>query len=787
MMSVLLLSTIPNFGTAAVVGDITGTVHDIGGNPVAGAYVALVDINGDPLALGETETDANGNFVFTSPTLTGTTHIRAHKDTAEGYAFNVASGGQYQITLSPIAAEDTMPPSVNNTTAVAEPPTIGADFPLPVPPLPAGLGEAGNLTNATVGEIQTSYVPATFSMLSNWSGQDNATDGNTSEDPADPLPTLPEGMAEPGDQSVDHEMNESQASSGPIVWIFTPTQAFPWVPLVPVTVDMTGNNVLDTVITIQSVNGGEICLLVQVALENSGPRYVGLRHDTPMIQFTWNRLPSQVKICGSQLSDGGKVWYEASAAVHNYAWRVDVTGSGVAASMVFSTFPKQMSATGSKYNDGFDLAYSADRSSRFYMEIWQPISAKAWIDRLPSSFSGTFYKSDYNSWRNHYFNYDASASIANLDFWVRPAYGTEVTVNIDYVPASYSGTFSVLEHGSLTFSRAEYGHSASSTTTLLKISGTVNYKAFFFQMRDIPAEVYELSYELTDSGSVRDHILYYYSPSGESIKDVIFQLSTQGDYNWFYLSTPSIPYYVYATLRTREDNDRINEVFYSHDASAGVPSIAFRGTFAGSLEVAVDLVDIPSKASASFVMNPYQEAKITPRLTYSASTAGFDITAYVYGAAINSGYVWIDVDNLPTKFVTTLTEGEWDDIMTFDMSTQGTGTLDQLYIEARFPDIDFNAVYVYFTGLRHVQLEVEWYCALRACIHFDYKDVSYFDIKHPSIVVGDSVSWGINIPWQVQQYHVSCLCWISEYYAYNRLVYYTPYLDTSLPTRGVIW
>lgn len=176
----LALMVVPLFPPAAALAtDINGTVVDAAGAPVAGAYVALIDANGNPMSLGETTTDSAGRFTFSGVVVPAQTDLLARDDAAEGWVHNVMNGGTYTVVLQPIVAEDASEAPSVSFLAPPEAPSVSAAFRLPVPPTPLGWADVGDLTAETLADGRNRFIPDSLTLVSDLSGETYPGDGNS--------------------------------------------------------------------------------------------------------------------------------------------------------------------------------------------------------------------------------------------------------------------------------------------------------------------------------------------------------------------------------------------------------------------------------------------------------------------------------------------------------------------------------------------------------------------------------------------------------------------------------
>lgn len=742
------------------------------GEPAMDALARLIEVGENESLLDMDTTDEDGYVFLDAVNMTedfAYAHIVHNATWAEAQEEDVQAGQTYELVLEPFreAEESEQEPISVPEPPIAEEPSVDVN----IPDLPLGVVERGGLDEETILELQE-YMPERLEALSVFDEEEN-DDPFTEPD----APDLPEGMPDVGEEAEEHEIqNYEEAeqvkaeSEEALITIITPTIEFPWVVNVPVSVDLTGDLIFDSIVMVTGAGDGEICLTIFVLLEASSPRMIGIHHPSTDVTVVLNaeRLPGETDFCGESLDDGGRVGYTADASRSGSAWSVDVAAPlwDVVLQLSFSTFPSHLEGSASKRNSGVDFDYEASGRAGLQMEMTAPVNVKADIDRLPSSFSGSFYDTSSGNTQEFHFDYFAANTIWEIGVEYSGS-GVSVVAELTDLPSQLDGTLKIVESTSFGVSEATYDQDATNNHMIreIDVDVVVSGTPISFRTEDVPPNL-RLSYDIAEDGDTRTIDASYrgWKRTGvrEGMDEINLQIGNTNDFNWLRIYVPEFPEELSFSLKTAGDGNRFNEMRYEHEAWSSTPRIHARGSFGNDLNLMADVKDIPADATLHLKLREFSIAKVLPDVSYSASDGGLTIMAEVDGLIMGNGDVSGQIRNIPREFHITPSKGGLNDILVLDVTTKGTGVLDRLAIDALVPSVSHKRIEVHAIDLEHMTFAPKWSCVF-TCVYLDARDSQAMWLVHPRFSIGDSVNWSPNMTWCIQQR--TFLVWDTKYCA----------------------
>ncbi len=711
----MLMSTTVAMTSQATPSDLSGWVVDADGQPAAGATVMVADAATDGFE------PRNETAVITGP---------------DG-AFSLGAPGDAVVAV------------LGDRHAVATNPSPGK--PLVLELTQGGDAEPPVITEADLqARAPQPEAPDTSALIE-----------QSQAPPLEPVP-LPEQLTDLLASEADTDIDASipMGATNPLLTLYVRGVGQAWAIGVPYPADLNGNLIPDGTITVMPTlslgTSVEVCFEMNYihTLGSRSGLSIGVAYEGHRFFVFGSQIPADLKVCVRPNNGAPIISLDADDARGTVEFYVETAGNTVYATLDSMPRRVDLTFTPETFGDGATVTYSADRTVRLRFAFDGAVYVVGDINRVPSSFTADF--SRRTTWGTYNFvdlDYSASGTISSLIVLFRPYSGAS-----DYVQAELSSLPSSLD-ASLYFAGSggnirelEYSHSASSSLGQVIAHGNSDGTPFYVRLKSLPSSITRAEFTVSDGGWYSIGRVRYAATS--SVQDIIGRFGNENTKTFIYVQAPSLPKTVDATWSTYTSGGSLDGFTYSHSASSGIAwarVIAQIGYH--DLDIDAYLSDIPSSASISYRMRNVGGGEIEPYLYLDASTSGFDAQAYVDGRKLGTnGYVYADLDNLPRTLRTTITK-EWNNIMSLDFNTKGTGTADQIYLWAYLPlalaDKPTQQLGMYFEDMSRFEVELKAILPAHkrcfdqgigiVCQNFLHRSASYAYLYHHDLVIE---KWG---------------------------------------------
>ncbi len=556
----------------------------------------------------------------------------------------------------------------------------------------------------------------------------------------------------------------------PLVTLYVNSIGRLWPVLVPFPADFNGDLLIDGTLTADvNLNTGELCLLVDYVhtVGNRNGFNFGVGHSDTVVLFESSYIPNSIDACAEPGSGSSYIDWTASSSSGDL--QAYLLGNGIDFRMSLDQMPRyvQVEISEPSWGDGIAINYNADRSLYFLFNFFTASDdIIGHVDRIPRSFQGEFNIDQYtlagieHTWIE--VDYWAWSSINEIIVAYNYLSGDPLQVEVRGIPTSLHAYFNVQKDAG-TVNYVRYQHTASGGISEILVAGQVGAYPIYVYAASLPATVNKSYFSQSESGRTSRTTVKWDSSS--SIRDLLIIIGDSTTANYFGVSVPIVPAQLDAYFESISDGADLDRMWYYHSTSSALPSIIVVADMDyGDMEFYLELTDLPTYSLATLEMNRDSDDKVFPTLYFDATNAGLDILYSLEGRTLGvGGYFYAQIDNLPTKFRTTVYDN-WYNHMRVDVNTGGSGSVDLLYIDAYLPLAMANKktdrFYIYFEDLVHFEIEIK--SLLLRCIDMDLlaiicmkwndRDASYGLIYHSDLVI-NKWDWLTIAPGPMEYHH----------------------------------
>lgn len=364
----------------------------------------------------------------------------------------------------------------------------------------------------------------------------------------------------------------------------------------------------------------------------------------------------------------------------------------------------------------------------------------------------------------------------------------DLIVVFDKSPVRISGTAS-----GVTPTFARFTYTADTTYTIqVQYTGPLFLRADLYGM---PTNI-RLDFERTQSATSNTIRIDYTAAATMDLVEAKLAASPVAT-DHIYAYVQGIPSDIEETIRIVGDTKTLTEASLSHGASGRINELYGYAQYQGTSGW-LYLVGVPTSVNVNLALRDPSGSKATPSFSYAANAAGLNLYAYATGTLLSGGYAYARVLNLPTSISTTFPSPGSGEVLRVVLSTQGTGAIGQVYIDANLPALlpgPLKRVVIYMEQLASLDLRQKSpMAACIACQYWEQRSAGYFWFYHGEIQFG---GFHIDVYWKADQ----CPSWASldacdalglwstKYFvtSANYMVHYPPFLSPSDHTRASIW
>lgn len=487
-------------------------------------------------------------------------------------------------------------------------------------------------------------------------------------------------------------------------------RTYDWYPFVPFPADFNDDGVSDGLLMIYSFpsfgqnTDPQVCFLsVTLASEDMEASAIGVEYREFSVVYATSEIPGAFRLCGGLDLEGGGGSLSAEALLGNQ---------------------QPLTIQGSNGNQRIAARFSA--TPTFELSVSQPDDGNLSVD-----------------W---------SAGLVEYD--------------IDLVYEGKWFLFAQLRdfptEATLSFEQSEDGSERTKVTYEANDSTPQVYGYYFspprgafvaFFARDTPMSMTtELSQGL--QGSARSLRLVHDAEDGASL--LLLNAFIRGSLSTGYVE--GVPAEFTADLTASGDGKVPGSMTINYTASGPMGRIYAEGRHAG-VDFLVDLTEVPDSLQANLSLKGSRPGAALMHGMVSAQAPGMDLFLELSGAPIG-GYVQIYADELPPTVVFQELMARVNEYGGLRIDTQGSGTIDRLYIEAELPDffpgaIDrFKSDFYQLGKLSIRQTQFGHSCSF--CQYYDEREVGNFFLDHGELQFGIAFS----TRWKFEQCSIGLGCLI---------------------------